>query len=100
MAEIGLVASSNSKLFKIAIVKAIMGKYLNKVDRSVFFLFYEDKDFLAIEKNTINSLANQDLGFLRQTYYGYHRLLEAFRDSTSFLNTQSQFQSLVESLFL
>jgi len=33
-------------------------------------------------------LANQDLSFLRQTYYGYHRLLEAFKDSTSFLNSQ------------
>lgn len=60
MAEIGLATILNSKLFKVAIVKAIMGKYLNKVDRSMFFLFYEDKDFLSIEKNTINSLANQD----------------------------------------
>jgi len=40
MAGIGLGANSNSKLFKVAIVKTIMGKYLNKVDRSVFFLFY------------------------------------------------------------
>ena len=65
MADIALTANSNSKLFRVAIVKAIMGKYLNKVDRSVFFLFYEDQDFLSIEKNTINSLANQDLAFLR-----------------------------------
>jgi hypothetical protein len=36
-----------------------MKKYTNRVDRSLFFLFYEDPEFQSIEKNTISKLATQ-----------------------------------------
>ena len=71
MTEIAMEHHLNSNLFRVAIVKALMGKYLNKVDRSVFFLFYEDQDFLSIEKNTINTLAQQTTSFLGKIYQGY-----------------------------
>ena len=42
MADIALATNLNSKLFKMAIAKAFLGKYLNRVDRGVFFMCYED----------------------------------------------------------
>lgn len=59
----------------VAVAKAFLKKYLNRVDRSVFFVFYEDVDFRNIEKNTINILASQHAHLLRPAYLAYSGIL-------------------------
>jgi CRISPR/Cas system-associated endoribonuclease Cas2 len=59
----------------VAVAKAFLKKYLNRVDRSVFFVFYEDLDFRHIEQNTINILASQHSHLLRPAYLAYRDIL-------------------------
>jgi hypothetical protein len=100
MAEVDLAASLDSRLFKVATAKAFMGNYLNRVDRGVFFTFYDDQDFRCIEKNTINVLASHSYPFLVQAYQAYQTLFQAFSAHSSFLAAQPDFCSMLEQMFL
>lgn len=64
VAEVGLAGHRTQKFYRIAVAKMFMSCYLNRVDRSIFFLFYENPEFQNIEKITINALANNHYEFL------------------------------------
>lgn len=62
-----------------------MSSYLNRVDRSIFFLFYEEPDFQHIEKHTINALAYNNFQFLEKSYHSFQAVLQQFSAHTSYL---------------
>lgn len=78
LAELAICYKLTSQFFMVAVAKAFMKKYLNKVDRGIFFVFYEDLDFRNIEKNTINILASQHSHLLTPAYLNYKNILQAF----------------------
>ena len=100
MAEVGLSSRSESVLFRVAIGKAFTAQYLNRVDRSVFFMFYEDQDFRFIEQNTLHRIVTTSYDFLNQAYRNYQSLFRPFRLLTPFLEAQQDFVTLMEQLFL
>lgn len=57
VAEVGLVANKTHKFYRIAVARMFVNCYLNRVDRSNFFLFYEEPEFQNMEKTIINALA-------------------------------------------
>lgn len=56
-----------------------MSKYINRVDRSLFFLFYDEPDFQSIEKSTINVLAIRQYPFLEKSYHQYQDILKEIK---------------------
>lgn len=49
VAELALLQGRPEPFFRLAAAHAFMHTYINRVDRSLFFLLYEDPQFLAIE---------------------------------------------------
>jgi hypothetical protein len=100
LGEVGLRCGVETALFRVALARAFMGKYLNRVDRTVFFIFYEDVDFRSIEKHTSNILASRHSALMIQGYNSYKQLFKAFYTHSQYLNNQEEFLNLLEQLFL
>lgn len=55
--DAALKANRSETFFRVAVAKHFVSSYLNRVDRSIFFLFYEETEFQAIERQSINTMA-------------------------------------------
>lgn len=98
--ELVLSCGVKTKFFMVALARAFMGKYLNRVDRSVFFVFYEDVDFHNIEKRTSNLLASSQSSLLAHEYFSYSEIFKAFDTYSSFLEGREDFLTILEQLYL
>lgn len=95
MGELALRCGGRNKLFEVALAKSFMGKYLNRVDRSVFFVFYEDVDFHKIEKRTSHLLASSKPSLFAHHYLSYQNIFQAFNINSQFLEGQDDFLAIL-----
>ncbi len=95
IAEVGLVGKKTEKFYRIAIAKMFTSCYLNKVDRSIFFLFYEEPEFQNIEKTTINALACNHFEFLEKSCYSFRTILQEWTIRTSFLEKHEELREII-----
>lgn len=99
LAETARCMNRQEKFYKIIVAKHFMASFLNRVDRSIFFLFYEHPLFATIERASTNSLAANLHPFLLQAEIRFQAALDLLQTQIRFLTGQSELQALVERIF-
>ena len=58
IANISLTIKNPQFFFKISIAQHLLNSFINKVDRTNYYLFYEDTEFKKIEQQHLMYLVN------------------------------------------
>ena len=72
-----------------------MQKYVNRVDRGMFFYFYDDAEFQEIEKRTTTLLATTNHQFLYSSQVAVKEVLDKVGEQVG-----EDCREVVEGLFL
>lgn len=67
-------------LFRIATARVFLQKYVNRVDRGMFFYFYDEEEFRSIEQRTTTLLATNNYHFLYEAHAQFQQLLGRLRE--------------------
>lgn len=58
IAQLSLTIKNPQFFFKIAIAQHLLNSFINKVDRTNYYLFYDDAEFKKIEQQHLMHLVN------------------------------------------
>lgn len=71
--------------YRLATVLIYFKKYLNRVDRSMYYMFYDEKSFIPLEETFIINIARKEYHTFFQLTNSYETLLGNLEKYTQFV---------------
>lgn len=102
----GIIAESTLHLpspplfYQIAIAQHFLHQYINRVDRTNYYLFYDDPQFKKIESQNTLSLIADNYHALQQHHRSFGALFESLEGELKGLELGREVGEIIRGIFL